>query len=190
MEYEIPRADLDAMVATVARYGVTVGEDWNEPEGARFIGTFEGTHITLFPKFDTNFALYFTVAHLYGHMTQLQRQAESTGRVNQLISRQGPLTHDEIQAIYQHEYEAAAIALKLIADELPTHLVHAAQLTRLFWADFHYLIHFLETGEGGPAAFSRFWRRQPVAHEVITPDPRPLLQLSKVAIAQAKVVVV
>lgn len=27
----------------------------------------------------------------------------------------------------------------------------------MFWADYHYLCHFIETGEGGAAVFDRFF---------------------------------
>lgn len=31
------------------------------------------------------------------------------------------------------------------------------QRSRMFWADYHYLCHFIETGEGGAAVFDRFF---------------------------------
>ena len=55
--FEISRAELDSLVAVVKTYGAKVEEVWEEPEGARFIGTFEGHLIRLFPKHDSNFAL-------------------------------------------------------------------------------------------------------------------------------------
>ena len=78
--FEIQKGELDALVRLVARWGATVTEDWNEPEGARFIGVFEGRHITLFPKYDRHFAMYFTVAHLYGHMVQNTRPTADVER--------------------------------------------------------------------------------------------------------------
>jgi hypothetical protein len=188
---DISRSDLDAIVEAVRAQGVTVTEDWNEPEGSRFIGTFEGTHITLFPKFDTNFALYFTVAHLYGHMVQIALKTPASVRVGALISTSGrALTEDEVQTIYEHEREAAAIGRKLMASlgDYPADLDRLYH--RIFLADFHYLIHFIETGEKGPDAFTRFLRREPIPHEAILPDPRPLFSLRGVNLSADKVTVV
>jgi hypothetical protein len=180
MSYEIPKEELDRLVAAAARWGVKVTYDWNEPEGARFIGTFTGREITLFPKYDSNFALFFTVAHLYGHMVQLTRTTEGMKRSIALVYRRAqPLTEEEVQCVYDYEIEAASIGRRLI-DELGAAAPAVdAEYSRMFFADFHYLIDTIEGGSGGPQTFERFLRREPVPWLRIAADPRPLVDLSK-----------
>jgi len=178
MEFELDKSAVAQLINCAAEYGVTVGEDWNEPEGARFVGSFEGTHITLFPKYDTQLALYFTVAHLYGHMVQLALETPASQRVGTLIGVTGrSFTHAEVQAIYDHEREAAAIGRTLMARAADVSRTVDLQYHRIFLADFHYLIHFLECGEKGVEAFERFMRREPLPADPITPDARPLVEL-------------
>ncbi len=188
--FEIPRARLDALIKLVGTYGVTVSEDWNEPEGARFIGTFAGTHITLYPKFDPQFALLFTVAHLYGHMVQIVLDSPRSRAATALVSKGGHFTHQEIQLIYDHEREAACIGRTLLGQLGDISRAEDQQYCRLFLADFHYLIHFLESQERGTEAFARFLRREPVPVEVLAADPRPLLDLHHASIINPEVVVV
>jgi hypothetical protein len=193
--FDIPRAKVDALIKAGERYGMTVGEDWNEPEGARFIGTFEGTHVTLYPKFDPHFALYFTVAHLYGHMVQAARAdepgSERGERAAALVASSPKLlTHEEAQCIYDHEREAAAIGRKLIAELGPVSAEEDRQYMRLFLADFHYLIHFVESGDKGTELFARYLRREPVPYETLAPDPRPLVDLRDAKKVMHKVTVV
>jgi hypothetical protein len=177
-EYEIEKARLDAIVARVGTLGVTVTEDLNEPEGARFIGTFTGKQLTLFPKFDSNFSLYFTVAHLYGHMCQLAISAlDVASGIDIGIETGRPLTRDEVQSVYDYEFEAARIGQRLMADLGHMEDRFRREYARMFFADFHYLIHFMETGEQGPAPFSRFHRREPLPWTPIAPDERPLTDL-------------
>jgi hypothetical protein len=191
MENEVEKRDVAELIACAGRYGVTVSEDWNEPEGARFVGSFEGTHITLFPRFDTQLALYFTVAHLYGHMVQIALKTPASSRVGQLIApNKRPFSNEEVQIIYDHEREAAAIGRTLIAETSGISKNVDLQYHRIFLADFHYLIHFCETGEGGVDAFERFLRREPLPWDPIQPDPRPLVQLQGRMEKRDKVVVV
>jgi hypothetical protein len=176
--YEIEKAKLEAIIARVRSLGVTVTEDWNEPEGARFIGTFSGTHLILFPRFDSNFALYFTVGHLYGHMCQLAISSLGVAPgidIGLEIGR--PLTPPEIQSVYDYEFEAARIGQRLIGELGHQEPRLDREYARMFFADFHYLIHFMETGERGPAAFTRFLRREPLPWSPIPPDERPLTDL-------------
>ncbi len=178
-EYEVDKAKLEAIIARVRTLGVTVSEDWNEPEGARFIGTFTGKHLTLFPRFDSNFALYFTVGHLYGHMCQLAISTlEVAPGVDIGIETGRPLTRTEIQSVYDYEFEAARIGQRLNCELGHQEPLFDREYARIFFADFHYLIAFMETGEQGPAAFNRFLRREPLPWTPITPDERPLTDLT------------
>src|SRR5690349_21794474 len=107
MEFEIAKDLRDALIAAAQARGATVKEDWNEPEGARFIGTIDGSTITLFPKFDSHFAMYFTTAHLYGHLVQAKRPTPDSERAMSLVYRKGePFVPADVQAIYDYEYEA------------------------------------------------------------------------------------
>jgi len=190
-EYEVDKAKLDAIIARVRTLGVTVSEDWNEPEGARFIGTFTGKHITLFPRFDSNFALYFTVGHLYGHMCQMAISTLNVAPgVDIGIQTGRPLTRPEIQSVYDYEFEAARIGQRLICELGHQEPLLDREYARLFFADFHYLICFMETGEQGPAAFTRFLRREPLPWAPISPDERPLTDLSGHTLGGPQVTVV
>jgi hypothetical protein len=176
--YEIEQGVFDRLVAVAERWGVQIGYDWNEPEGARFIGTFKGREITLFPKYDSRFALFFTVSHLYGHMVQLTRTTEGMRRSIGFVYRRGTtLAEDEVQCIYDYEVEAAAIGRRLIAELGEVERALDAHYSRMFLADFHYLIDTIEDGRGGPESFERFLRREPVPWRLIPPDPRPLVDL-------------
>lgn len=186
-EYEIDKAELDALIARVRKLGVVVEENLEEPEGARFVGTFTGNVLTLFPKYDSNFALYFTVAHLYGHMVQIARESKASARANELLSvvldpklgeKTRTFTVDQVQSVYDHEYEAAAIGRTVMADMGPVSEERDAQYARMFLADFHYLINVLETGDGGPEAFNRYLRREPKPWRPILPDAAKLIDVS------------
>lgn len=181
MDFEIERSALDRLVQTVERHGARVAESWDEPDGARFIGTFEGRDITLFPKNDSVFAMYFTVAHLYGHMVQLSAPTPQMEASIALVYRLGTeLAPQEVQLIYDYEVEAAAVGRRLMAesgDEIAPELDR--QYSRMFLADFHYLIDHIESGAGGPESFARFLRREPVPWRLIEPDPRPLVDLER-----------
>lgn len=191
LEYEVDKSKLEAIVARVRSLGVTVTEDHNEPEGARFIGTFTGRHITLFPKFDSNFALYFTVGHLYGHMCQIAISTlEVAPGVDIGIQTGRPLTPAEVQSVFDYEFEAARIGQRLICELGHQERRFDREYARMFFADFHYLIHFMETGEQGPAAFTRFLRREPLPWTPITPDERPLTDLSGKTLEGPQVTVV
>jgi hypothetical protein len=190
-DYEIDRGKLEAIIARVRTLGVTVTEDLNEPEGARFIGTFTGRHLTLFPKFDSNFALYFTVGHLYGHMCQIAISTlDVAPGVDIGIETGRPLTPEEIQSVYDYEFEAARIGQRLICELGHQEQQLDREYARMFFADFHYLINFMETGEQGPAAFARFLRREPLPWAPITPDERPLTDLNGKTLSGPDVVVV
>ncbi|HSI04359.1 MAG: hypothetical protein ACAI38_12615 [Myxococcota bacterium] len=185
-DYEIDKAKLDALIAKVSELGVVVEQNLVEPEGARFVGTFTGHLLTLYPKYDSNFALYFTVAHLYGHMVQIVRDSERTKRANAILSvvldpkiykNKRAFTVSEVQMIYDHELEAAAIGRTVMADMGKVDAELDIQYARIFLADFHYLIHVLETGEAGPDSFARFLRREPKPWNPIPPDPQPLVKV-------------
>lgn len=190
-EYEIEKSKLDAIIARVRALGVTVAEDLNEPEGARFIGTFVGKRLTLFPRFDSNFALYFTVAHLYGHMCQVAISSLDVAKgVDIGIETGRPLTHTEIQSVYDYEYEAARIGQRLICDLGHQEQRFDREYARMFFADFHYLIAFMETGEQGPEAFTRYLRREPLPWTGISPDERPLTDLTRANLGESGATVV
>lgn len=194
-EFELPRARLDALYECARRFGVLVREDWNEPEGARFIGTFKGREVTLFPKYDRNFAMYFTLAHLYGHMVQLVCPAPYSPGAIALVSYDGPpraLSPREVQSVYEHELEAARIGRALIEAAGGLDAREDLQYARIFLADFHYLVHVLESGDAGVAPFERFLRREPLPWAPIPPDERPLFDLThaRFPASQATVLVV
>jgi hypothetical protein len=190
-EYEIEKARLDAIIERVRALGVAVSESQDEPEGARFIGTFSGKHITLFPRFDSFFALYFTVAHLYGHMCQLAISAlDVVAGVDIGVETGRPLSHREIQSVYDYEYEAARIGARLIRELGHQEERFDREYARMFFADFHYLIAFMETGEQGTAAFTRYLRREPLPWTPIPPDERPLTDLTHRTISGPDVTVV
>jgi hypothetical protein len=181
--------DYQDLVAVAKRYGVTLKEDWNEPAGARFIGTFSGHDITLFPRNDSYLTLYFTVAHLYGHMVQLARPTpRNSVDLNAKPGEQ--LTEAHVQQVFDHEYEAAEIGRKLMAETGPISATLDAEYARMFWADFHYLINFLETGEKGPEIFARYLRRQPITQALIAADSRPLVDLANFTPPKVDVIVV
>jgi hypothetical protein len=188
--FDIPRKDLDAIIAVVKRYGADVEEIWEEPEGGRFIGTFEGRTIKLFPKYDRNFALYFTVAHLYGHMVQLTRMTPEMERSISFVTKVGQkLAAADVQCIYDYELEAAAIGRTLMAQVGSISPELDAQYSRMFFADFHYLVNFIETGEAGVDLFEKYLRREPTPWRRIDPDARPLVDLAGHVAAGSAVVV-
>jgi hypothetical protein len=190
-ELEIPKAMLDDLIRGVEAHGAKVVEDWEEPEGARFIGSISGSTITLFPKYDSFFALYFTVSHLYGHLAQWAAMTPVTERAMKLAIRQGsPFAREEIQALYDYELEAAAIGRRLIAELGPIDREVDRQYARIFHADFHYLVNALETGKGGPRLFDEYLRREPVPSALIVPDPRPLVDVGGLASAGGEVAVI
>lgn len=174
--HEVPEAHLSAVIAAAERRGAEVVKDWNEPEGGRFIGTISGRRITLFPKYDSHFAMLFTVAHLYGHLAQLTRPIDAaTQRAIDLVYTHGrPFTADEVQCLFDYEWEAAVIGRALLAEALPIDALLEAEYARMFYADFSYLVAFLEGGPAGVAAFDDHLRRTPRPHLPIPVDPRPL----------------
>lgn len=178
-EFEIQKSQRDALIAFTERLGARVREDWNEPEGARFIGTIEGRTITLFPRFDSHFAMYFTVAHLYGHLVQLTRKTPAMEATFALTFRLGePMLARDVQRLYDFELEAAAIGRHLIGELGEVSLELDRQYSRMFLADFHYLVEAIERGNGGPVLFQSFLRKQPVPHVLIASDARPLVDVS------------
>lgn len=178
--HEVPEAHLDQVIAAAERHGARVLRDWNEPAGGRFIGTISGRTITLFPKYDSHFAMLFTVAHLYGHLAQLTRPLDdATRRAIDLVYTQGrAFTADEVQCLFDYEWEAAVIGRSLVGEALAVDALLEAEYARMFLADFHYLVNFLETGQGGVQAFDHFLRREPRPHLPIPTDGRPLPDVS------------
>ncbi|HEY0761500.1 MAG TPA: hypothetical protein VGD61_03930 [Pyrinomonadaceae bacterium] len=185
-------AKLTRLRLYVERLGVTTLDAVPPSDQARFIGVFEGHTITLFPQSASPFALWFTVAHLFGHMTQIAGMNERVKRANALVLRRGQeLFSRDVQLIYDHEYEAAEIGRTLVGEvepDLPVELDVA--YTRFFLADFRYLINAIETGESGPQVFQRFWRREPIPRNLIMPDARPLLDMHNIPPATESVVVI
>src|SRR4029079_16976102 len=116
---EIP-AKLTRLCQYVERLGVTTVDAVPPSDHARFIGVFEGHTITLFPQSALPFALWFTVAHLFGHMTQMAGINERVKRANALVLRRGQeLFASDVQLIYDHEYEAAEIGRALVGEVEP-----------------------------------------------------------------------
>ncbi len=183
---------LEKLKARVETLGVEVVDDLSNADHARFVGIFENRTIILYPNVAPAFALWFTVAHLFGHLSQLTNKTTRVNRANELVLRiNQTLTVEEIQLIYDHEREAAEIGRALIADVEPNLDAEMdADYTRFFHADFRYLINFIETGEQGVEMFARFWRREPTPRELIAPDPRELLDLSKFTNLNDKIIVV
>lgn len=191
--FDITRSELDALIAVAKAYGALVEEVWEEPAGARFIGTFEGHLIRLFPKHDRHFALYFTVAHLYGHMVQLTRpKSPEMQRATDLVAqvKGTTLSARDVQAIYDHEIEAAQIGRSLMAAVGPISVELDRQYSRMFLADFHYLINFIETQTAGVEAFEAYLRREPVPFRLIESDARPLVDLADYAVLPGGAIVV
>lgn len=178
--HEVPEASLTAVVAAAERHGARVVMDHDEPEGGRFIGTISGHTITLFPKYDSHFAMLFTAAHLYGHLAQLTRPLTPTfQQAIDLVYTQGrTFTADEVQCLYDYEWDAAVIGRALLAEALPVDGLLEAEYARMFLADFHYLVNFLETGQGGAERFDFFLRREPRPHVTVPIDTRPLPDVS------------
>lgn len=176
----------------VEELGVNIDENFSAPDHARFIGIFEAHTIILYPRLAPPFALWFTVAHLFGHMTQLVNETPRVERANELVLSTGKvLAPEDVQLIYDHEREAAEIGRALIADvetalspELDT------AYTRFFHADFRYLINFIETGAAGVQVFERYWRHEPNPRELITADARKLLDMKDFPASDERIVVV
>jgi hypothetical protein len=176
----------------VEELGVEVEDDFSTPDHARFIGIFEDNEITLYPKVAVPFACWFTVAHLYGHMTQLLNKTPRVERSNYLVLQLGKtLAPEDIQIIYDHEREAAEIGRKLIAEVEPKLSTQMdAAYCRFFHADFHYLINVIETSNSGEDLFALYWKREPVPREFIKPDPRPIIDFRNIAPSTDKIIVV
>ncbi len=183
---------LEKLKARVEMLGVKVVDDFSAADHARFVGIFENRTIILYPNVAPAFALWFTIAHLFGHLTQLTNKTARVNRANELVLRvRQNLTVEEIQLIYDHEREAAEIGRALIAAVEPNLDGEMdSDYTRFFHADFRYLINFIETCEQGTAMFARYWRREPTPRELITPDSRELLDLSKIPDLNDKIIVV
>lgn len=183
---------LERLCQRVEAVGVNVDEDLTDIDHARFVGIFDDHTITIYPNIAPPFALWFTVAHLYGHMTQLAKKTPRVDRANELVLKVGEiLTMEDIQLVYDHEREAAEIGRTLIAEvesELSTDMDVA--YTRFFHADFRYLINFIETGERGVDVFARYWRREPVTHDLIAADARPLLNIGTIDFGESEIIVV
>ena len=102
--------------ARVEQFGVRVVDNLFDSDHARFVGIFENRTITLYPNLAPPFALWFTVAHLFGHMTQMSVEHPRVARANELVLRvKHTLAADDVQLIYDHEREAAEIGRRLIA---------------------------------------------------------------------------
>ncbi len=183
---------LTRLRSRVELLGVHVVDDFSVVDHARFIGLFEGHTITLYPQAAPPFARWFTVAHLFGHMTQMANKNARVERANALVLRVGTtLTADDVQLIYDHEREAAEIGRALVADvdpALPVELDVA--YSRFFHADFRYLINVIETGQRGPDMFESYWRREPRPRELIGADTRPLMDMRNVPCSNETVIVV
>ena len=176
----------------VEELGVNIDENFSAPDHARFIGIFEAHTIILYPRLAPTFALWFTVAHLFGHMTQLGNETPRVERANELVLQTGKmLLPEDAQLIYDHEREAAEIGRALIADVEPTLSPEMdAAYCRFFHADFRYLLNFIETGEAGVEAFARYWRHEPNPRELIAADSRKLLDMKDFPASDDKIVVV
>ena len=181
--YEVSRERLTDVIAAAQRHGARVTEDWNEPQGGRFIGTIDGNTITLFPKYDSHFAMMFTVAHLYGHLAQLTRPIDAhTQRAIDLVYAKPRLfSAEEVQCLFDYEWDAAVIGRTLLSESMEVDPTTDLEYARMFWADFHYLVNFLETGEAGLTAFDRYLRREPRPHLAVPRDVRPLPDVSLLA---------
>jgi len=200
MEYEL--TDLPAgpevllalarLRAYVGTLGVHVIDDFAAPDHARFVGLFEGHTITLYPNAAPPFARWFTVAHLYGHMTQMANKTPRVDRANALVLRIGEsLAPSDVQLIYDHEREAAEIGRTLLAvEELKPSMEMDLGYSRFFHADFRYLINALETAERGPEVFARYWKREPIPRDLINPDARALLNMGEVPAPADRIVVI
>ncbi len=176
----------------VEKLGVEVEDDFSVPDHARFIGIFEGDKITLYPKVALPFACWFTVAHLYGHMTQLLNKTPRVNRSNYLVLQLGnTLAPEDVQIIYDHEREAAEIGRKLIATVEPDLSPEMdAAYCRFFHADFHYLINVIETANSGEDLFALYWKREPVSRNFIEPDARPLVDFNITEPSDDKIIVI
>lgn len=183
---------LERICLRVENIGINVEEDLSEEDHARFVGIFEDHTIILYPNVAPPFALWFTVAHLFGHMSQLAKKTPRVDRANELVLKVGEiLTAEDIQLIYDHEREAAEIGRKLISEvesELPIEMDIA--YSRFFHADFRYLINFIETGEAGIDSFAKYWKREPNMPDLIKADSRELLNLGEIDFSESSIIVV
>ena len=183
---------LKKLRAQVEKLGVKVVDNYSDFDHARFVGIFENHIITVYPNLAPPFALWFTVAHLFGHITQMANKNPRVARANELVLRvKYTLAAEDVQLIYDHEREAAEIGRALLAAaETDLAAEMDAAYSRFFHADFRYLINFIETGEQGAAMFARYWRREPQPKELIAPDSRPLLNISEVGSSDDRIIVV
>ncbi len=174
----------------VQAQGVPVQQIAEPQNGPRAIGNYIGRTIFLYPEGNTVLELIFTLAHLYGHIVQLaSRRTETNLKAvslvtyafgsdgNTLIVHPKIYTEPEIQLMFDYESEAMEIGLALLqSQDLLTKELHL-ELSRIFFADFHYLIHLLETGEGGQDSFRDYVRREPTPRQPMSIDPNPIIDV-------------
>ncbi len=155
------------LVEAAERIGVVVEFAKAPKEAGRHLGTLDADTVVLYEE-NGFLPLWFTLAHLVGHLVQRSRPTPQMYRAIEVVNpyrTPAPMTEEEVALLLSHELEAAELGLALI---LPTEDA-AAQIespltesdlnyySRMFWADYHYLCHFIETGEGGAAVFDRFF---------------------------------
>ena len=160
------------LIAAVKARGVAVVFEIAPSDDLRYVGVFRDRTIVLYSTDDPFLAL-FTVAHLFGHLCQLASGDSHSLRVSRYVGSGRVLGDKELHEITTYEYEAAQIGRALLAETVAVTPTIDAAYARLFFADSAYLLHFLRSGERGPALFERFLAAQQGA-ALITPDARLL----------------
>lgn len=169
-QIDIPMGEFD-YVSSLQRLveglgGVVQWEDM--PQGAgRHLGTIDGDTIVLY-RGVSPFEAWFTLSHLFGYIIQRTRPTTEMYAAIELVRRPpGLMSEEEMSLMYRHEYEAACLGVGLVEEtaDIPRDL--KAAYDKMFFADYHYLINLLNTGEGGPEVFHRFWLKEP------QPEPIP-----------------
>lgn len=155
------------LVEAAERIGVVVEFAKAPKEAGRHLGTLDADTVVLYEE-NSFPPLWFTLAHLVGHLIQRSRPTPEMYAAIELVNpyrTPGPMMQAERDQLLVHEKEAAELGLALIMstegdlDRLKSPLTESDldYYSRMFWADYHYLCHFIETGEGGAAVFDRFF---------------------------------
>ncbi len=184
--------ELEKLYATLRKYGVCISfKDPPSDSFGRYIAIFEGVNLVLFPHSNLDL-LAWNAAHVFGHMQQLLMPTDAMMRSAKLIyhalssldGRPTPdwkphtLTEEEVQTVFDYEYEAAMIGGRLLR-EIGFSGQQLQRYSRWFFADSRYLIQFIETGLCGSDVFEQMLRVTPLPHQLIPPNHQRLVPVSE-----------
>jgi hypothetical protein len=168
---------LESLIQVARQQGAKV--NWRDPpmDTSRHLGTMEKNEILLYRGAGV-FESWFTLAHLFGHLVQRITPTQDFLRAVKLVSyakNPRPLTQEEKNLLWDHEYEAAQRGIGLIRmggalNGVGVPWAYQCAYTRMFVADYEYLLNFIQTGEVGPQVFEKFY-----AKTVLPKDPMPAL---------------